>query len=251
MSAKRLIRGRNMRKIALAACTTFIAQAALLTTPAMAATTVDGIIPTAADLTASCQTYLHADVNGGFMAVAINANRVDTLVSSTESEHVTTYSGEPTKGGIEMLSLSKNSGADMQIFGDKFYTTQTFPSGLETWTTTTVTESHFVYDCKIYKMTKNGKEVIPSDKQRPGQISSSWTTTVTEDHERAIASVTVALSPPEFVDRAPVCRLDKIKVGTGRDATFKLEWNAKNGYDGSLGECSGDLYDDVPVFGGN
>ena len=242
-------RGNSMTKTKLVLSTALIAQAlAFAATPAVAGTTVSGSVPTQADLDASCQVYLHADVNGGFMAKAINAAQVDTVVSSSESEHVVVYDGEATLGDVELLSIGRNPGADKQIFGVSYYTTQTFPSGTESWTTTVVTESHINYDCKIYKVTKPGKEVVPSDKQRPGQVSASWTTTVVTDYQVAIEGGTETLDQPVYASQQPVCRYKDATGNPTKPGYKPAGWDVLNGYDETLGDCSDETYASADIL---
>lgn len=238
-----------MTKTKLVLSTAIIAQAlAFAATPAVAGTTVSGTVPTQADLDASCQVYLHADVNGGFMAKAINSAQVDTEVSNTETPHVTVFDGEATLGDVEMLSLGRNPGVDKQIFGVSYYTTQTFPSGTESWTTTVVTESHFNYDCKIYKVNKAGKEVVPTDKQRPGQVSASWTTTVVTDYQVAIEGGTETLDQPVYASRQPVCRYKDASGKPDKPGYKPAGWEVLNGYDEGLGDCSDETYESAEIL---
>lgn len=229
-----------MTKTKLVLSTAIIAQAiAFAATPAIAGT--EGA-PTQADLDASCAVFLHADVNGGFMAKAINGARVTDSVNTTESEHVFTYDGEPTLDGLKVVSLSRNPGNTSNIFGNYAYTTQTFPSGTESWTETTVTEYHVNYDCKIFKVNKAGKEVVPDDKQRPGQVSASWTETVTEDKSLAITGGTVELDErvpaPEL--KRPVCQYKK------NPGIWIIAQDS--GYDESQGDCSQATYDSTATW---
>lgn len=221
-----------MRKFKYMIAAAIVSQSfAFAATPALAEATITGSIPTQTQLNAVCTSLIafHA-APAGFTSVAVNSIEVVDSTDVTESEHIVTGGGEPELGGVALTGPYVNFGAtrgnNHNIFGVNAYTTQTFPSSLETWTETTVVTKHAAFHCDVFN--KAGKK--PSDWQIYNGNSDTWTETTVEDKSIEVAGYTEDLATPVPTDDGATLVCNKPRT----------TWVTKAA--SSFGACSDELF---------
>lgn len=212
----------------------------LAATPALAETTVSGSIPTQPELDSACAALIAGHPAAArFSAKATSSTTVTDSTNVTESEHIITNQGEASFGGRTLFGPYKNAGNDSNVFGLWMYTTQTFPTVIETWTETTVVVKHVAYHCSVYNKTGN---LAGPEWQNYSGSTATWTETTVEQKSTTNPGSTVTLTDPVRTDEEPllVCNYTK-----------QHGWRAMNDYDASFGECSDALRDSAELFNDN
>lgn len=217
-----------MKKIAHLVSAGLIAQA-MLATSAMAAPVTIGTVPTDADLQAVCQSFLKPNGNSGFVTVPVNVRTVLVSHTETRTEIGREGVGTPVLGGLTFENEHVN-GKSPNIFADSYYTTNTYPQTQVTYQVDVVDVFKKTYDCKVYKVLKNGSQVVPPDQQRYGLETGTWNV---EDHYTE-----TALLEDDFVEDVRVLAQEGGVVCTspGRNGGT---WTQQNGY---TGDCSLEAY---------